>query len=284
MAIAPAPSRGQAAGLWAVAVLMLLVYFPTARWLAHRWSLGVWFHPHGWAVPPIVAWLVYRGLQSVKGLPADSSRWGFAFVIPAILLQVLDALMGFELLSAVSLVLMLPGVALLFLGRQRTAAIWLGLFFLVFAIPIPLAVVHKILGVLRTVSAIGTEYVLRLLSDDVMRDGTLLVFEGQSVQIADACSGFATLMALTMATLLMLHLEKGSAARKLIVVALIFPVATAANVLRCVVLCALVVGFTSDVLNTWVHPMSGVAAFFIALVMIQGIIDLLLSRRSEETP
>jgi len=88
-------------------------------------------------------------------------------------------------------------------------------------------------------------------------------------------------MALTMATLLMLHVERASTPRKPVVLALVFPVAAAANIVRCVLLCTLVVGFSADVLDTWVHPMSGVAAFFIALVLIQGVIDLLVPDESD---
>ena len=73
VAFVPAPSRARTLGLWAVGLLLLAVYYPTAIWLAGRWSLGVWFHTHGWAVPPICAWLIYHGLKRVRHLPRDAS-------------------------------------------------------------------------------------------------------------------------------------------------------------------------------------------------------------------
>ena len=141
---------------------------------------------------------------------------GFLFLVPAVLLQVLDALVQFEILSAVSLVLAIPGLSFLLLGKERTKAIWFGLFFLVFAVPIPLMVVRKIHLALRYIAAIGTEWMLSF-GYEVEREGTLLTFNGtEKIQIADACSGFATLMALSMAGLLMIYLTRSTNARKLL--------------------------------------------------------------------
>ena len=51
--------------------------------------------------------------------PASSSPWGFASLVPALALQVIDTGMHTELLSAIALVLALPGLSLLFLGVAR---------------------------------------------------------------------------------------------------------------------------------------------------------------------
>ncbi len=281
VALAPAPSRARTLGLWAVGILLVLVYYPTAIWLASRWSLGVWFHTHGWAVPPICSWLIYRGLQRVRHLPTDASAWGFAFLVPAVLLQVVDAVLRFELLSAVSLVLAIPGLSLLLIGRQRTKAIWFGLFFLIFAVPIPLFIVRQVHLVLRSIAAVGTEAILAL-GYEVTREGTLLQVGREWIQIADACSGFATLMALSMAGILLVHMAPGTRWRKALVLALIFPIAAAANVLRCVVLSMLIAAFGGDVLHTWVHPLSGVVTFILALLLLQGAMALLLRPQEGE--
>ena len=281
VALPTVPSRSRTFGLLAVGVLLLGVYAPTAIWLANRWSLGVWFHTHGWAVPPICAWLIYNGLQRVRDLPIDASRLGFLFLIPAVLLQVLDALVHFELLSAVSLVLAIPGLSLLLVGRQRTKAIWFGLFFLVFAVPIPLFIVREVHLVLRGIAAVGTETAMSLFGYDITRNGTLLQIGPETIQIADACSGFSTLMALTMAGMLMIHMARAPLSRKLIVLALIFPIAAFANVLRCVALCILILAFEAGILSTWVHPFSGVVTFIIALLLLQGAMGLIMPSRKE---
>jgi len=257
--------KQRTAGLWAVAVLFGLVYYPTMAWLVHRWSLGVWYHTHGFAVPVIAAWLAYRRFKDSPALPRDASAWGFAFLLPAVALQIVDALLRFELLSAVSLVLIVPGLSLLFLGRAKTRALWFPLLFLGFAVPIPLVVVTKIHFVLRHIAAAGTGWTLDLMGYDIAREGTLISIGPESVQIADACSGFSTLMALLMAGVLLAYLAAARGWRAGLFLALVYPIAAFANVLRCIVLCMLIAAFGPDILNTWVHPVSGVCTFIVAL-------------------
>lgn len=274
--------RPNLAALAAVAVLLLLVYAPTMAWMAHRWSLGIWYHSHGWAVPPLAAWLCYRGLRHAGSLPRDASPLGFLFLVPAVLLQAFDALVGFQLLSAVSLVLAVPGLSLLFLGRERTRRAWFGIFFLVFAVPVPLAIVARVHLALRGIAAVGTEKVLSTIGYDVTRDGTLLQIDSSSIEIADACSGFATLMALTMAGFLLVYLARGRVSRKLVVLALVFPMASIANIVRCSALSMLVVAFGPEILETFIHELSGIVAFIIALVLLQLAMYFLLPEDDEE--
>jgi len=252
-------------GLLAVGLLLVLVYAPTCAWLVHRWSLGVWYHVHGFAVVPIALWLAFARLREARALPPGASAWGFAFLVPAVLLQVVDAALRFELLSAVSLVLAVPGLCLLLLGPARTRALWFPLLFLLFAVPIPLAVASRVHLVLRQIAARGTAGVLDAIGYGVAREGTLLQVGPESLQVADACSGFSTLMALFMAALLHAHLQRMRAWRTAAVAALVFPLAALANVGRCAFLCMVVVAYGQDTLSTWIHPASGLLTFAVAL-------------------
>ena len=117
-------SRG---ALWLLAVLLIVLYAPTAVWLWGRWTLSVWHNAHGLLIPPVVAYFVYQELKERPHLPVSSSAWGFVFLVPAMILQALDAGMHTELLSAVSLVLALPGLALLlwaWSGRAPSRSRW----------------------------------------------------------------------------------------------------------------------------------------------------------------
>lgn len=271
--------RGSRLGLWAVVAFAALVYLPTFAWLVHRWSLGVWFHVHGFVVFPLAAWLAWKRLKETPGLDSHPSAWGFAFLVPAVLLQILDALLGFQLLSAISLVIAAPGLSLLLLGKERTKAIWFPLFFLVFAVPIPLLVATRIHGVLRQVAAAGTFHVLDFLGYEVTREGTSLQVGPDAIQIADACSGFSTLTALFMVGMLLPYLARMRPARAAVLIAFVFPIAAFANVVRCVVLIMLVAAFTPEILGSSLHPLSGVATFVLALALLLRL-EKLLSRET----
>ncbi len=276
---AQAPSaRPGRLSLVVVGLLFLAVYMPTFQWLGKRWSMGVWYHSHGFLVLPLALYLMWRSLRAHEPGHAAGSAWGFAFLVPAILLQIADAAWRFEILSAVSLVLAICGGALLFLGLRRTKAIWFPLLLLGFMIPVPKLVAARIHLFLREITAPATEQVLAFIGYDVVREGTLLHLPFGSVQIADACSGFNALLVTIFAGCLIVYLGVEGWWRRILVLAAIFPAAILANILRCVVLVILIGGYDMDILKTWVHDFSGICTFVLALLLLLGLEALLRPR------
>jgi len=104
----------------AAAALLVLVYQPTLAWLVERWTISVWHNAHGALVLPVALWLMWQELRPTWRAGPASSAWGWLFVVPALLLHVLDLGMHTQLLSAVSFVVLLPGLSLLLLGASRT--------------------------------------------------------------------------------------------------------------------------------------------------------------------
>ena len=108
---------------WLIAVQLGILYAPTCLWLWDRWTMSVWQNGHGILVTALVLYLVWGELQKLKSLPVSSNPWGFAILIPALLIHMLDTGIHSQLLSGIALFLSLPGLALLFLGSERTKAI-----------------------------------------------------------------------------------------------------------------------------------------------------------------
>jgi exosortase len=240
-------------------------------WLVERWSMGVWWHVHGFAVFPIAVWLARARLRSLPPAPPSSSALGFALLAPAALLQALDAMLRFEILSAVSMLLAIAGLALLLLGRERAKAIWFPLLFLGFAIPIPLFAARPLHMALRHIAAAGTGSALDLLGYRVERAGLMIEVGAERIEIADACSGFSTLSALLMVGLLLAYTSRARPLRGGLLVASVFPLAVAANVLRCIFLSMLIAAFGGDILGTMLHPLSGIVTFALALGAMLGL-------------
>ncbi len=271
-------------GLYAVAALFALVYAPTAAWFVERWSMGVWWHVHGFVVFPVAIWLARGRLLSLPPGPPSHSALGFLFLVPAALLAALDAMLGFEILSAVSMLLAIVGLALLLLGRERTRAIWFPLLFLVFSIPIPLFVARPIHIVLRKIAAMGAGGALDLMGYDVRRSGLLIEIGAEKIEIADACSGFSTLMAMLMVGLLLAYLGRMRSWRGALLVLWVLPAAAAANVARCILLSMLIAAFGGGILGTAVHPISGLFTFALALGLLLGLERLLTEAEPMEVP
>jgi exosortase len=246
---------------------MCALYAPTVAWLWDRWTLSVWHNAHGLLIPFVVAYFAYQELDTRRHLPVRSSAWGFALLIPALLLQALDAGIHTELLSAISLVLAIPALSLLFLGLERTRAIAFPLAFLAFALPIPLALSERIHLVLRHVVANTTAGMVPLIGIPVFQEGTTLHLAQGPLQVADACSGFSTLYAAVAVAFLTAYSARSTTRRALVLLAAA-PLAIASNVLRVAFLVVMVVWSGPQVLETWLHPASGMMTFALALPII----------------
>jgi exosortase len=227
----------------------------------------VWQHAHGLLIPPVVAYFAYQELRERRSLPPSSSAWGFAIVIPALALRALDAGMHTELLSAASLVLLLPGLSLLTLGAARTRAILLPLVFLVFTLPIPLAVTEQVHWQLRQLATAAAASIAPMLGIRVFVEGTTIHIAGDALEVGDACSGFSTLYAAVAIACLTAYATPSSGRRALVLLSAA-PLAIGANVLRVILLVVLVVWQGSGILDTIVHPLSGVLTFALALPVI----------------
>jgi exosortase len=244
-----------------------LLYGPTLWWLYERWTLSVWHHAHGLLIVPVVGYFVYQELRPLRSLPPSTSAWGFALLVPALLLHALDAGMHTQLLSAVALVLALPGLSLLMLGARRTRAILFPLAFLAFALPIPLAFTEAIHLQLRYIATAGTAAVVPLFGIPVFVEGTTLHMATGALQVADACSGFSTLYA-ALAVACLTAYSAPTNGRRLLVLAAAAPLAILANLVRVVMLVLLVVWQGEQILETFVHPLSGMLTFAVALPVI----------------
>ena len=252
---------------WIVLAELVLLYAPTLRWLYERWTMSVWHHAHGLLIPPVVAYFVREELRARAHLPRESSAWGFVLLIPALVLHVLDTSMMTQLLSAASIVLALPGLSLLFLGPTRTRAIVFPLALTAFALPIPLALTEPIHMALRQIATAACATALPLLGVPVFAEGTTLHLATTPVQISDACSGFSTLYASIAVAYLTAYTTPGWS-RKLLILAVAAPLAIAANVARVLLLVLLVVWRGPEILDTFIHPLSGMLTFAVALPII----------------
>lgn len=260
-------SRWQQVALATLAIEVALLYAPTVVWLFGRWTLSVWHNAHGLLVPPVVAYFAYHQLKPLAGRPRQASAWGFAFLIPALALHAFDAGMHTELLSAIGLLFALPGFSLLLLGVERTRAISFPLIFLVFALPIPLGFTERIHLVLRHVATAGTAAIVPLFGVPVYVEGTTLHMATGVLQVADACSGFSTLYAAA-AVACLTAWSAPTTTRRLLVLLAAAPLAIAANLMRVVLLVLLVVWQGEQVLQTIIHPASGLMTFALALPVI----------------
>jgi exosortase len=247
--------------------LMSVLYLPTVLWLIDRWTISVWHNAHGFLVPPAVGYMVYQELHARRLTVNRGTAWGLLLIVPALIMHALDAGLQTQLLSAASLVVLLPGLALLLLGVAKTKAIAFPLAFLLFMLPIPLSFTERMHFALREIATAGTEWFMPLVGIPVLTEGTTLYFPHATLFVSDACSGFSTLYAALAVACLTAYTSPSNVNRLLILIAAA-PLAIVANVLRVILLSLVVAWQGTAVLDTFVHPLSGVMTFMLSLPVI----------------
>jgi exosortase len=261
-----------AASVWLALAAAGAVFAPTVVWLVDCWRENIFHNSHGIFVPLLMAMLARARLRRDPDAREESSAAGFAFVAAGLALAVLDAGLRTRYLAAVGVVLFLPGLSLLLLGRRRTRALALPLALGIFLLPVP-NVLASPLG-LREATAIGMARVLHWLGVPALVDDTLFVLPGDAVYlVSDNCAGFQLLLAgLAMATLL--AFTGGSRARTLGIFAMVLPLVVLANVLRSALLLALTFFVGPHVLQVaLVHGGTGVLAFWLVVFGLLALAD-----------
>ena len=253
--------------LFVVGAELVVLYAPTVSWLIDRWTMSVWHNAHGFLIPPVVAFFAWQELKPVRSAPRSGSAWGFAFLIPALVMHALDAGIHSQILSAISIVVALPGLSLLFLGTQRTKAIAFPLAFMAFMLPIPLVITERLHLALRHIATWAVGKTLPGLGIDVFTEGTSLHLAGGALQVGDGCSGFSTLYASIAVAALTAYSCNHWRGRITVLLAAV-PLAIGANVLRVILLAVLAHTQGFWIIDTWVHPASGMLTFAIALPII----------------
>lgn len=204
---------------------------------------------------------------------AESSPWGWPLALGGVALAVLDSGANTLHLATVGLALFLTGFSLLALGARRTRALAVPLGLCLFLLPLPTSLGEP-LG-LRAGSAMGTAWVLKSLGVPVFRDGYALTLPNGSFTFSANCSGFSAFYA-GLALALLLGACTASRWRRLLLLLAPWPLALAANSVRAAALIGAEPVVGRDLVDTAVHGLSGIGAFW----MVMGGLVLFADRRA----
>ena len=183
---------------------------------------------------------------------------------------------------------LLAALLLLFGGAGALRAAWFPLFFLIFMVPLPEALVASITGPLKSaVSAVASE-LLHALGYPVGRSGVVLTVGQYQLLVADACAGLNSIFTLEALGLLYMNLMRyTSAARNLTLALLLVPVAFAANIVRVMILVLVTYHFGDAAGQGFVHDFAGIVLFVVSLVfmlLLDRVLGLFFAGAREARP
>ena len=180
----------------ALAALLSGLYGPILARLAAQW----WNDPnfsHGPFVPLFSLYVLWQDRERFRALRREPSWWGALIVVFGLGLLI-GGVVGAELfLSRVSLLIVLAGLVVLFLGWNHMREAIFPWAFLLLMIPIPKIVFNQITLPLQKFASVTAAHVLPILGVPVFREGNIINLPAMPLEVAEACSGIRSLMSLT---------------------------------------------------------------------------------------
>ena len=191
--------------LWRTLALVFALVFLYASVLAklsHDWWTDE-NYSHGLLIPIVIGYILWAEREKLRQVHRRPSMlWGGTAILLA-LFALWAGVAGAELfMQRTSLVLMLAGVVVYFWGGLLLRYVWVPLFLLLLAIPIPTIVLNKIAFPLQLFASRCAVWSMRLFDIPVLRQGNVIELkplnsiETRKLEVVEACSGIRSLMTL----------------------------------------------------------------------------------------
>ncbi|ADQ84989.1 exosortase B [Methylovorus sp. MP688] len=264
-------AKAMDARIYIIAAALIFTYFATFWDLFH----GIWGterHAHGPIVFAVAIWFFYfKFNQLIKSGVVYSSHpilGGSLFGI-GLLMFVLGRSQSLLLFEVGSLLPVLLGLTLIYLGKQTAKYLWFAFFFLLFVIPLPAFMVDAATLPMKMAVSYAAEHILFALDYPIARTGVMLTIGQYQLLVADACAGLNSLFTLEVLGLLYMNVtHHESPLRNFLLAVMIIPISFAANVTRVLVLALITFYWGDEAGQGFLHEFSGLVLFLTALILV----------------
>src|SRR5579862_1600945 len=224
-------------------------------------------------IPLVSAFLVFMNRRAI--FSEISLGWiaGSATIAPGLVFVLLARLNTWNFGEANQCSLLIFGILLAWVGAFALSfgvaalrAARFPILFLIFAVPIPEPFLSKVIFLLQEGSADVAEWFFKLSGIPYFRQDFVFALPGVAIRVADECSGIRSSLALLITTVLASHLFLRTTWRKVVLCAVVVPLAVFKNGLRITTLSALAIYVNPQFLYGNLHRHGGIVFFIIGLL------------------
>lgn len=225
-------------------------------------------------IPLVTLFLIYDRRKSIFSDLSFGWMFGAALIVPGMLLVVVARLDLLHLTSTNPLSLLVFAIVLVWLGSFALffgkRAFWSACFplvFLFFMVPIPEPFLSRTIYYLQAGSSSMAAIFFGIARVPFLRqEGFVFQLPGFAIRVAEECSGIRSTLALLITTVLASNMFLTSSWRRVVLCAVVAPLAIFKNGLRIATLCILAIHVDPGFLYGKLHRRGGFVFFLIALV------------------
>ena len=243
------------------------------RWMTVRWtdkiSYGGVDYSHGWMIPLVSLWLLWRSRDRLRQAPRTASIAGLAVMIGALLLHFAGLRIAQTRLSLMALILLFWAMPLYVYGWAVARVILFPCAYLVFCIP--LNFLQGLTFPLRLMASAAATWLLNGLGIPSLRSGCRIFSttgHGFDFNVADPCSGLRSMLAIAALTAAYAYLTQKTLLQKWTLFLMAIPIAVAGNILRIVAVGIVAQMFGQEVATGMYHDYSGYFIFVVVVLLM----------------
>lgn len=267
--------------MWLLLLLSVLVlaigYAGTFENMLSLWNKS---EEYGYAylIPVITGFLIWQRRFEIQKAGIRSSYAGLVLVAAGGALLFLGLLATTHTLAQYSVVIVIMGLALTFLGWRAFKLVFAPLFLLFFMVPLPPFIFNNLSGKLQLISSEIGVAVIRMFDISVYLEGNVIDLGSYKLQVVEACSGLRYLFPLASLSFVAAYIYKGALWKKAVIFLSSAPITVLMNSFRIGVIGVLVEhggpgqaeGFLHD-FEGWVIFMACIAILVLEMAVLAKI-------------
>lgn len=257
---------------WVIVVLVILVYLPTFLWMKYRFLEEESNYSHGFLIPIVSLFLIWKMKDELKEIPITSSTKGLILLCVGLFLHLVSRCFVIDFVSGFSLIIVIFGLCLYLLGKGITQKLIFPIGFLVFMVPLPEVATVVLTFQLKMFATYWATVIANLIGIPAVMEGAKINLPNDSLEIGEPCSGIRTLITLLALGALFAYLLHISYLKKFILFFSTIPIAILSNIVRIVFLTLITYVYGQKAaLEEPSHTISGLLVFVVALSMLGGV-------------
>ena len=190
-------------------------------------------YSHGFLVPLIS---LYFAAQVARGgpVPIRGGQWmGTLLLVAALLVRLVTIPLPIPFLGDIAFLIGLAGLFTLLCGVTALRRYWFGFFFLIFMVPLPIALYSKIASPLQLLASRVASTVMNATGVPVLCEGNRMTLPGGlQMFVAEACSGMRQLTGFLALTTAVAYLTTRPVWYRVVIIVSALPIALSANIAR----------------------------------------------------
>ncbi len=252
------------------AVLFVASYHETLLWMYGRYISSESYYSHGFLVPFVTAYFIWRKRDQLREKPSGFSWAGFVLIVVALLAHLLGTVIYVFSVSGLSIFLLIFGLSLFLAGPWITRIILFPLAFTIFMFPLPSAFISIISFPMKLFVAKSGAWIAGLMGVPVYLEGFYISIPAGTLLVGNPCSGLRSLITFLALGSILAYISPLSLWKRVLILLVAVPVAIVSNVIRVPVLIVIshYRGLEAAMPGGFWHDGSGIMVFVIGFVLL----------------